>query len=330
MAQPKPHQHVYCDANIFLDFFRFSDDDLTQLEKLIGQIDGSHISFYLPQHTEEEYYRNRDKVVSEQLTNLRNVKVQFGLPLFVRDHESSQGLIQKLKDASQDLNEILRDADEKATSRSFKADLLLAQIFEKSKKIETSPILILSAEKRSSLGNPPGKPSSIGDRLNWEALLQEVEAGNDLCIITRDQDYLADFKTATPNMFLIKEWQKQKQGSLKIFKGIKSFAIFVDQTIAFLNDPQRTEAIGYLRDSGSFSSTHIAISNLSGFLGQFTEEEVETLLQIALDNGQVGGIMGDDDVHGFYSSIRGELPWFGNIAADHFDGTFPDVSEVPF
>lgn len=330
MAIPKPHHHVYCDANIFLDFFRFSDDDLTQLEKLIQQIDGSHITFYLPQHTEEEYYRNRDKVVSEQLSNLKKIKLQIGLPLFVRENQASLDLVGKLKSASQDFDAIISDADEKAANRSFKADILLAQIFEKSTKIETTPSLISSAESRSALGNPPGKPNSIGDRINWEALLQEVYEGNDLCIITRDQDYLADFKTTTLNMFLIKEWSTRKNANLRIFKGIKSFAVFVDDTIKFLNDPQRAEAIELLKDSGSFASTHVAISNLMGFVESFTEEEIEKLLEIAMSNGQVGGIMGDSDVSDFYDRIRGDLPWFGNAIADKFDDAFPDIGSVPF
>jgi hypothetical protein len=39
------------------------------------------------------------------------------------------------------------------------------------------------------LGNPPGKPGSCGDAVNWEALLQGCPNGEDLELVSEDRDY---------------------------------------------------------------------------------------------------------------------------------------------
>lgn len=329
-----PTHHVYADANVFLDFFRFSDDDLDELQKLSDQIGDDKVALYLPQLTAEEYFRNRDKVVLDQLEGIKRHQLKVGIPIFIRDSESSKKLLEHLAEANLARNEVLKDAEQMASSRTFRADKLIEEIFSKAKSIPTTPALLDAARARMSLGNPPRKSGAIGDRLNWESLLKMVPSGNDLYILTRDGDYIAAFADPVPNLFLTNEWKATKSGKLFLYQGIKKFAQLVDDSIVFEFDvpnqavfgPEIESAIENLANSKSFSWTHSAIADLEQFKDQLTDPQVEKLLNIALKNGQVGGIMTDQDLEEFYGSIRYKLPWSGNETADKFDAAFSNIS----
>jgi hypothetical protein len=50
---------LFIDANVFLSFYRFSSDDLEQLEKLTVLVKTGRIRLWLPEHVVDEFYRNR-------------------------------------------------------------------------------------------------------------------------------------------------------------------------------------------------------------------------------------------------------------------------------
>ena len=70
------------------------------------------------------------------------------------------------------------------------------------------------------------------------------------------------------------------------------------------NDEERrkTNLIIALENSGSFASTHTAISALKD-VGSWTDEEKEALFNIAIENSQVRYILRDSDVERFYKSL---------------------------
>lgn len=70
---------------------------------------------------------------------------------------------------------------------------------------------------------------------------------------------------------------------------------------------QKNEAIEYLKESGSFSTTHMAISKLSQYLGYFDASDATKLFNAALENAQVGWIISDDDVYDFYVKLANEF-----------------------
>ncbi|WP_252189556.1 PIN domain-containing protein [Pseudomonas sp. SK3(2021)] len=70
---------------------------------------------------------------------------------------------------------------------------------------------------------------------------------------------------------------------------------------------QKNEAIEYLKESGSFSTTHMAISKLARYLGYFDAADATKLFNAALDNAQVGWIISDDDVYDFYVKLANEF-----------------------
>ncbi|RON75328.1 hypothetical protein BK675_01630 [Pseudomonas fluorescens] len=70
---------------------------------------------------------------------------------------------------------------------------------------------------------------------------------------------------------------------------------------------QKNEAIEYLKESGSFSTTHMAISKLSQYFGYFDVSDATKLFNAALENAQVGWIISDDDVYDFYVKLANEF-----------------------
>ncbi|WP_281212048.1 PIN domain-containing protein [Pseudomonas fulva] len=70
---------------------------------------------------------------------------------------------------------------------------------------------------------------------------------------------------------------------------------------------KKNEAIEYLKESGSFSATHAAISNLTKYSGHFNASDAAKLFNAALENAQVGWIISDDDVYDFYVKLANEF-----------------------
>ncbi len=70
---------------------------------------------------------------------------------------------------------------------------------------------------------------------------------------------------------------------------------------------KRLDLILSLNGSGSFSTTHTIIKELI-LIEKWEPDEIEMLIEIALRNNQVGFILNDIDVKGFYKSIIKQLP----------------------
>jgi len=72
-------------------------------------------------------------------------------------------------------------------------------------------------------------------------------------------------------------------------------------------ESERGEWIMSLEESRNFASTHMAIKGLSQYKEQFDEEEIYSLISIALGNSQVRYILRDWDVKTFYTDIISKL-----------------------
>ena len=71
---------------------------------------------------------------------------------------------------------------------------------------------------------------------------------------------------------------------------------------------KRLDLILSLDGSGSFSTTHTIVKELS-MVDKWECDEIEMLLDIAVNNSQVGFILNDPDVKTFYRTILQQLPY---------------------
>lgn len=69
---------------------------------------------------------------------------------------------------------------------------------------------------------------------------------------------------------------------------------------------KRLDLILSLSGSGSFSTTHTIIKELST-INKWEPDEIDMLLDIALSNNQVGYILNDSDIKSFYKSVISQL-----------------------
>lgn len=72
-------------------------------------------------------------------------------------------------------------------------------------------------------------------------------------------------------------------------------------------EKRKTDLIISLENSKSFANTHAVIRELSQ-ITKWTSEEIEILMDIAVNNGQVGSILNDTDVKMFYQKLLSKMP----------------------
>jgi predicted nucleic acid-binding protein len=297
--------HLFIDTNIFLNFFAYSKDDLDQLQKLVELLRVRRVKLYLTQQVVDEFYRNRETKLAESLAGFNQWKAttcpSFMLPLEEYDDYKTQAkLFEKAHRA------LLAKAKADAESNTLLADDIFLELRKIATLIPTEPKNYEAALQRFNLGNPPGKGTGVGDQLNWELLLQHVPGENDLHVLTKDGDYTSKLTPTVAKRFLEDEWLAKKSGNILIYEQLNQFFKKNFPENDFSLDIEKREAIDYLVGSGSFASTHSAVSLLSPYVGFFTDEEVEEIIQAALTNPQVGWIMTDPDVQAFFTRMLEE------------------------
>jgi len=161
--------------------------------------------------------------------------------------------------------------------------------------------MINRARLRSDLGNPPGKRGSIGDAINWEWLLsQDMDFwGDELILISADDDFESELTKRRPREYLLKEWNlRNPLSNLVLFKSLTEFLRSKFPDIRLAEEFEKELVIKSLEESGSFASTHRYIAKISAY-EDFKESEVRRLVQAFLDNRRINQILGDDDVKAF-------------------------------
>jgi predicted nucleic acid-binding protein len=298
-TRKKTATHLFIDTNVLLNFYAYSKDDLTELEKLVELVKQKVVKLHITQQVVDEFYRNRDAKLCESFETFR----PFGnvsCPSFMLSLPEYQAFKKALEDYKTARN-ILRDkAREQANARMLLADQLFARLVEHAEVIAVDDKAFTAADRRSRIGNPPGKSaSSIGDELNWELLLIHVPTGSDLHLITKDGDYASKLNPTDPKVFLSDEWRRTKQGTLNLYEQIGQFFKGNYPGQDFSLNIEKRESIDALINSSNFASTHAAVALLAPYVTLLTEAEAEEVIQGSLSNSQVAWIASDSDVEAF-------------------------------
>src|SRR4051794_12651041 len=78
-------RHVFIDTNVYLEFFRFGQDDLEELRKVRVAIENSDVTLWTTTQATAELRRNREARVAESLDALRKLKPGGGVPQMARN-----------------------------------------------------------------------------------------------------------------------------------------------------------------------------------------------------------------------------------------------------
>lgn len=305
--------HVFIDTNIILNFFHFSKDDLDALQSIfVSHVHGS-AKVYLTEQVRDEFKRNRENKIKDALKRFNGNEFTEQLPSFMKpygEYEEIIALSSKLKKKKKD---ILVHAEKDITKQDLLADKLIKEIFEKSEIIKTSRKFYNRASMRMSVGNPPGKNSSIGDAINWIILLDAVPDGENIHIISEDSDFYSSISELSPHPFLLEEWNEKKGSDLFVYRTLTEFMKERFDGVAFSFDKNKEALIDALIDAGFFSITHGIISKLEKY-SYFSLKEVCEILEAALANNQFGYIVTDRDVSDFLNRVA--VPHLGSLTSE--------------
>jgi hypothetical protein len=204
-------RHLLIDANIYLEFYRFSKDDLEELRKLAELIREDEIILYVNEQLRDEIRRNRENVLAQALKTVTDAKIPATFPQVLRNYQRFPKLDAARLAYAAEVDKLVSRAREDAAQRKLPADELLDELMGLATDVAITPEIVGAARDRHDRGNPPGKNGSYGDAITWEALLQHHPEYASLDIITSDNDYLSPLRRKELHEFLEHEWDALKR-----------------------------------------------------------------------------------------------------------------------
>ncbi|HVE89388.1 MAG TPA: PIN domain-containing protein [Burkholderiaceae bacterium] len=290
--------HLFIDTNIYLSFLHYTSDELEELKKLPAVIRQKKVTLHLPEQVVDEFYRNRESKVADALKRLREQRLNPQLPQFCKEYSESNRLRDAQKAYDRAHSDLLRKVTEDALARNLRADAAIRELFDLADVVKSDDALVKRASLRAERGNPPGKTGSLGDAINWETLLQEVPKGNDLIIVTEDNDYASPLATESFSEYLRDEWKRLKAADVLYYRALSGFFRRHFPEIKLARDAEKDLLIADLANSGSFAYTHSIIAKLNQY-EEFTAPQRDAIVAAAANNNQVGYIIADHDVKEF-------------------------------
>ncbi len=294
--------NLFLDSNIYLSFYRLSDDDLEELQKLTVVVKSKNTALYVTDQVRDEFNRNREGVIAGSLKAFETSKLPSGFPRLVMNYPDYEAMTKALAEYDKHRNSLSREVREAAANKKLHADGIIDELFKLARKVPMTEDIWTAAQQRFDLGKPPGKDASYGDAVNWESLLDVVPDGEDLLFVTGDSDYSSKLDILLLADALLSEWKMKKKSTVTLYKNLNS--LFKDKypTIKLASELERELAIIDLATSSNFVQTHAAIRRLDAYT-DFSADEARELINAAISNDQIHRIYDDDDVYEFFTQL---------------------------
>lgn len=295
--------HLFIDTNVFLSFYHLTSDDLEELRKLAVLIEQKQVTLLLPDQIIDEFRRNRETKIADAIKGLREQRLNLQFPQICKDYPEYAELrtFQRLYEERH--SALLTKISDDVTHATLKADEAIRELFAKAEPIASTTERVARARLRIAIGNPPGKDGSLGDAINWEALLEHMPPLTDLHFITDDRDYVSALDENRFQEFLLAEWAAKTPGStLRFYRRLSSFFKEHFPQIKLASELEKELAIQALAASSSFARTHAAVAGLSRHT-QFTAVQRNDIVRAAVSNQQVSWIASDEDIHRFLTTV---------------------------
>jgi predicted nucleic acid-binding protein len=295
--------YLFIDTNIFLSFYHLSSDDLDELNKLGVLLQHGKINLLLTDQVTAEFRRNRANKIADALKRLREQRrlgVQY--PQLCREYEEFERLREYQRDYEEHFGRLLEKIDKDVEEQNLKADLTIRDLFSVAAIVLTSPTVLQRARLRFDIGNPPGKNGSLGDAINWEAILDKVPVGVDLYFISDDKDFCSPLDDGLFDPFLLQEWRESKKSRLFFYKRLSGFLKEKFPAINLASEQEKDSLIRELANSWSFAQTHIVIGKLARY-SDFSATQANEIVSATVTNNQVYWIIEDMDVKEFITNV---------------------------
>jgi hypothetical protein len=307
---------LFIDANVYLRFYAYTDDDLIELEKLQALVEAGQLRIYKNCHLEDEIERNRENKIVAALDTFKKSAASAQIPRFALHFEEAQKLLELSKSVQKAKSELTKKISEEIGTGELRADNLIRQLLEKGEDLAVDNKILENARWRQIRGNPPGKSDSIGDQIHWETLLSSAEEGEDLHIVSLDGDFSSARDSSAANPKLVSEWKAKTGGALHVYGSLSQFAKSHFGNISLPSDVKKSSAISKLVTTTNFENTHKQISNLEEVFDEITVEEALIIFQAMIDNNQIYWISDDQDVMNFYKKLHGKFLFETTVEMD--------------
>jgi len=294
--------NLFIDTNIFLSFYHFSSDDLEEIQKLSVLLDKKDVVLWLPEQVKDEFSRNRESRLGDALRKLKEQQGKAQFPQICKEYDEYEEIRKLQSETQEKLTSLINKVNEDVFRRTLKADEQITRLFSKARIDMPSDDIIRRAELRVRVGNPPGKDGSLGDAINWETLLENIEDEEDLYIITDDKDFYSVLDNHKIKDYLFDEWKDKKQAKVYCFQRLSQFFSKYYPQIKLATELEKQLSIRDLEESVSFWHTHRAIENLQGY-EEFDEQQVNQIVEAFVSNPQISRIRCDEDVYSFYQNV---------------------------
>jgi hypothetical protein len=213
--------NLFIDASIFLFFYHLSNADLEELDKLRVLLRSKEIKLWMPEQVSNEWHRKRDEVIATALKGLRDQRLSASFPPMSKGYPEHDVLRDLQRDYVIHHAKLIDQITKDAMAKELKADKTIESLIGLATSIPITDPIYRSAKKRHECGNPPGKAGSVGDALNWEALLFAIPKSEHIYIVTDDNDYSSALDKAQFSPFLLHEWTEQKESDVFFYKGFE-------------------------------------------------------------------------------------------------------------
>lgn len=291
-------KNLFIDSNIWLSLYHFTNDDLTQFEKL-NELLGKDICLWIPQQVYDEVLRNKEAKIQESFKSFKIQNIQY--PVFCQQYDEYEKFKADYSNLMKRYKAWMKELDRDIHDANLPADKTIKLLFESAGLLDCDSV-IDKAYNRYRIGNPPGKDNKYGDAINWECLLQNVPNGEDLYLISADKDYRSALFDDMFNPFLEHEWKQRKGATVHFYTNLVSFLREHAKEIELKTEGEKQELIEDLKNSHNFITTHGIIALMSKCSG-WTDAQIENICSAAEDNTQINWILGDDDVFEFFSQL---------------------------
>lgn len=298
---------LFIDANVYLRFYAYTDDNLIELEKLHALIEDGQLRIFKNSQLEDEIDRNRENKIVAALDVYKKSAISAQIPRFAAHFEEAEELLSASKKLQQAKSKLTQRISDEIEGGELRADRLIRQILDAAEDTPISDEVLQKARWRQIRGNPPGKRDSIGDQIHWEALLAHAETADDLHIVSLDGDFASAIDAGKANPKLIREWKVKTGGDLHVYNSLGAFAKAHFGEISLPSDVKKSSAISKLVATTNFENTHKQIAKLDELFEEITAEEALILFQAIIDNNQINWIAGDGDVESFYKKLSSKF-----------------------
>ena len=288
---------LFMDANIYLSFFSYSKDDLERLRQITTEMAENKIQLIVTTQVLDEVNRNRERKIRDAIKQFEQNRLSQEVPTLMEGISGADEFPKMLSLAEKARDALVKKAENLARDRQLGADKVLKQLFQSAIKVKVTKEIYASALCRNRIGNPPGKGTTIGDEIHWEALLSYCDEGTDLHLVSRDGDFRSPLDEnkrtdASPNAFLIEEWREKKGGELYLHTELGAFLKSLGKSVDFVTVKNKNLAVERFevalqmdgmsgsdrmdRLEGSYIS--LALADLNPYTALLTAADIEKLL----------------------------------------------------